>query len=280
MSVYPTWFAELPDAAQEQAAYASACTGSTDVGTLHRAARQHNWHQSAPAVQAWTEATLAEAKTHCESHRWTDLAPLTAVSERDFELVTHRVVGWIRDPALKGQCLKAKTDPDVLRKLAIQVHDSAKFTKTGLPNALWLGSVPQANGVAAFDADHMHRVVSAFGLWHFGELPPDDAGAVLRIVYRLGSNVPLFKPDWRHGYPGFYFSCAPTVMGSGLARDLQSGELRCKEWIARATDIDPYRDIVSASCVVPAASYNHYELPPAYWNMLAKEIQNANEGAP
>lgn len=280
MSVYPAWFAEVPDGTQDQAAYAMACTGSADAEVLHRAARHHHWHQSAAAVQAWTGASHSEAATSCETHRWFDLTPLAAVSERDFELVTHRVVRWIRDPALKDQCLKARTDPDVLRKVAIQVHASATATGVGTPRALWLGSAPQADGVAAFDSNHMHGVVSAFGLWHFGELPPDEFGAVLRIVYRLGPNVPLFKPDWRHGYPGFYFACARTVMGSGLARDLQTGELRCKEWIARATDIDPYSDIVSASCVLPAALRNHYELPPVYWEVLAREIQGTNGGAP
>ena len=280
MSVYPAWYAEVPQIAQDQAAYATACTGSADAEVLHRAARQHHWHQSAAAVQAWTGAPHSEATTNCETHRWTDLAPLAAVSERDFELVTHRVVSWIPDPALKDQCLKGKHDPAVLRKVAIQVHASATAAGAGVPQDLWLGSAPQADGVAAFDSGHMHSVVSVFGLWHFGELPPDDSGAVLRIVYRLGPDVPLFKPDWRHGYPGFYFACAPTVTGSGLARDLQTGELRCKEWIARATDIDPYRDIVSASCVVPAALHNHHELPPAYWNVLAHEIQSANRGAP
>lgn len=280
MSAYPAWYAEVPHTTYDQAAHTSVCDGSADAKVVYRAARQHHWHQSAAAIQAWTAAPHAVATTNCETHRWTDLAPLAAVTERDFELVTHRVVRWISDPALKDQCLRARTDPDVLRKVAIQVHASATGTGASVPKALWLGSAPQADGVAAFNSDHVHGVVSAFGLWHFGELPPDDSGAVLRIVYRLRPDVPLFKPDWRHGYPGFYFACAPTVTGSGLARELQSGELRCKEWIARTTDIDPYRDIVSASCVVPTALHNHHELPPAYWNVLAHEIQSANGDAP
>ena len=280
MNAYPAWFAEVPDAAQDQNAYASVCAGSAGAETLHRAARQHNWHQSANEVQIWLQPTHASAKQNCETYRWTNLAPLTAVVERNSEFVTHRVVRWINDPALKDQCLKARADPAVLRRVAIQVHANASTNRAGAPSALWLGSAPEADGVAPFDSTRVHGLISAFGLWHFGELPPDDFGAVLRIVYRLRPNVPLFKPDWRHGYPGFYFACAPSATGSGLTRELQSGQLRCKEWIVRATDIDPYRDIVSASCVVPSALHNHYELPPAYWNGLADEIQSANGGAP
>lgn len=280
MSAYPAWFAEVPDAVADQAAYATACTGSVDANVVHRAARRHHWHQSSSAVQAWAGAAYADATKNCETQRWTALTPLAGVSERSFEFVTHRPVRWLPDPVLKSQCLTARADPDVLRKVAIQVHTSATAASTGRPKALWLGSAPQGDAVATFDSDHMHDIVSAFGLWHFGELPADEFGAILRIVYRLEPSVPLFKPDWRHGYPGFYFACAPTVPGSGLARELQTGQLRCKEWIARATDIDPHRAIVSASCVLPTTAHNHHELPATYWNAVAQEIQHASKSAP
>lgn len=274
MNAFPAWFAEPPDFAADRQAFDKAYGGDDSAGVLHRAARHSNWKQSTPIVQTWTQADHVAATQHCNTNLWDGVAPLTMVSERNAEFVFHRPVRWLPD-SLKTQCLNAMNDPAVLRKVAIQFHAGLPLTGPTSPRAVWLGSITQADNIGPFDPSQIHTVIAAFGLWHFGGLPPDDSGAVLRIVYRLSPEVPLFKPDWRHGYPGFYFAYVPSAPTSGLTRDLRSGQLRCKEWLARATDIDPYRDIVSASCVVPAAMHNHYELPPAYWSGLAQEIKDS-----
>lgn len=270
MVSYPAWYRENVDLSEDQAAYQGVSSRSTSAPEqLHCAARYYNHTQSSSQVQAWTGLDSASATQACSVHRWTGskLCTVTAALHSN-----HRQLRiWLaRYRDVIKPMLAEPDDPVTLLKAAKNLHRAiVDFDPESL---VWLGDEEELNSIARFDADEVQALMSALGLWHFGEVAAGPEGAILRIRYRLDGSVPLYKPDWRHGYPGFYFACAPHVHGSGQTRDLQTGTLKCKEWVAKMSEIDPNTHIVGAECVLPAKSCNHYDLSAAYIATLAGEM--------
>jgi len=147
---------------------------------------------------------------------------------------------------------------------------------------LWLGNKDQLEARHSWRAESLHDLLADLGLWHFGSVPANVDGAVLRLVYEVDDQVPLFKPDWRHAYPNFYWVAAPSDHAHGLARDLRTGQCHCHEWVTKLGELDPLAHLVEVQCLMPVASRNHYEAPDAYWQALQAEIvaDAARRGAP
>lgn len=260
----PNWFSEQADFALDKSAHGLVDKAGGDLSTLHRAARHHNWLQSDKPVQNWTQLPHNDALSECKSNCWVNSIIKGEASEM---LVTHRRVPWLGDPDLIHRVLNEQNDEEALLKIAIILHRNLDADKM-----LWLGEQEELDLIQQFDSDGLHILLTSLGLWHFGAVPGNDDGAILRITYRLDPGVPLYKPDWRHGYPNFYFACAKHFPKYGMTRDLVSGNLKCKEWIAKVSDIDPYRHIISAKCVIPSTKHNYYEPDQAYWDTLSAEI--------
>lgn len=272
----PHWFTDGADFTGDSDAYVALANGDdADPGALHRAGRHYNWLQSPEPVRSWTRLAHNEAKQACHAHCWSGLSAPTFSSAGQ---VTHRRVQWIRDPELSRRILDERDNPDTLRKAAVRLHRAlADHNPEGI---LWLGDQEELDRRHAFEPEGVQTLLAVLGLWHFGDVSADDSGAVLRIVYRLDAAIPRFKPDWRHGYPNFYFACATDTGESGMTRDLASGHLACKEWVVKLSDIDPHRHIVAARCVIPGAACNHSEPPNVYWQTLTEEIDRYAKAQP
>lgn len=267
---YPVWYRENVNFNGDREAYQElGRVSQLTPGLLHRAARYYNHAQSSPKVQAWTKLDHESAEQACMENRWSDAIVCKAkipLHANHRELKT-----WLaRYRDLLKPVLAERDNPITLRKVARNLHQAIVDFDPG--SLIWLGDQKELDGIARFDADGVQSLLAALGLWHFGEVSAGDGGAILRITYRLNGSVPLFKPDWRHGYPAFYFACTPGLPESGKTRDLQAGTLKCKEWVAKMSDINPNDHIVGAECVFPAQSRNHYELSKTYIATLAAEI--------
>lgn len=266
----PNWFDEPHDWVRDQQAWQAIKVPSPQLEQrqLHRAARHQNWHQAPSTVKTWTGQNQANASAQCQQNFWRDIAPVASPPARRF--VTHR---------------KFQTMPDeVKQKLSGHLQNTAYLLtclrdwhvkeRNDKPNKpLWLGSKEQLDSHYPLESKNLHRLLAALGLWHFGAVPAGQDGAVLRLEYEIDDQVPLFKPDWRHGYPAFYWSAASTTYPHGLTRDLSTGQPNCQEWVTALSELDPLLHLVDVQCVLPAEAHNHYELPATYWAALQAEIE-------
>ena len=275
MIAHPDWYSGNSDFDSDQAAHVQVCNGASEATHVHRAARHHHWRQSDQVVRGLTGLPRAEAAAKCQTSSWTDLVA-SAVNRRD-ALVTHLKVANAGGSSWRKNVHENANNAERLRDLAILWH--IESTQKGSGRALWLGHERDVNANAPFDADNLHRVIAALGLWHYGEMAADTDGAVLRISYTLDETVQLFKPDWRHAFDAFYFATTPGVAGHGLTRNLQTGDLQCKEWVAPIDKVDPKVHLLSARYMVPSSLHDHYELTSSYWSKVRSEIL-ANRGGP
>jgi hypothetical protein len=193
------------------------------------------------------------------------------------ELVTHVALSRM-DTDLRQRVLRDQNDTNLLTQAARAWHRdlSAKSPH----RAVWIGARSEIDVVAAASPTPVHAVVAALGLWHFGALNAGPDGAVLRVVYRVDEAVPLYKPDWRHGYPYFYFASAAEHSDAGRTRSLTTGQLHCKEWLAKLDSLDAQAHLTEAKCLLPDSLHNHYDLQPLYWQTLATEIQQSIRATP
>jgi hypothetical protein len=184
-------------------------------------------------------------------------------------------VHHVRDSELKKRILRDRNDAAGLKQAAQALHRQLVTVTPG--RCLWIGERVEVDSVAAAAkanaAEPLHAVVAALGLWHFGDLPASSDGAVLRVVYRVEQDLALYKPDWRHGFPVFYFACASAHQDAGRTRSLTSGQLQCKEWIAMIDALDPRLHLSEAHCLIPQTHQCHHDLPDLYWQNLAAEIR-------
>ena len=209
------------------------CSGLVDAAFVHRAARHHNWRRSDTTVQTWTQQVHRDAQRECRTECWDGIRAV--IGPQNVEFVTHKRVQYLNDPALRARILGSMGDSEGLRRAAIEWHKDLRDT---YPNGtLWLGERAEVDAARSFDANSLHAIVAELGLWHFGELNADDSSVVLRLTYRLEDDVQLYKPDWRHGYPYFYFATVPAVIDHGFTRELSTGNLQRKEWIAKISEI-------------------------------------------
>jgi len=265
----PPWANDPPDHTEDATAYNVVEATTTDETVLHRACRHHNWQQSQTKVQTWTALQPKESKEKCAEEFWSDMTALGTDAEK--LVTTHCRVHYLREDIKQG--LLQAANPEALKRVVQELH--SQWQAKAKP-ALWLAAHDELNQRYPFDSDHLHELVAALGLWHFGIVPGNSAsGSVLRVTYRLPQEVELYKPDWRHGYPNFYFAVCPKEALHGLTRSLEDGELKCKEWIVPLEKIDAEKYIDSVSLVHPEAEQNHYNLPDKYWRAVAAEIHNA-----
>lgn len=268
MIEFPDWFSSNADFELDKSAYAQVCQGATTPAPLHRAARHHHWHQSNESVRGMTSLPSGDAKTKCKLSRWQGIVISNTGTRAG--LVTHLRVAYQSDEHWKKLVHKNAQSADDLRLLAIAWHQRPQSLTER--KTLWLTEQIEIDSGSVFDSDSLHRIVAKLGLWHFGEMSNDRDSAVLRIHYRLDNSVPLYKPDWRHAYDAFYFATTPGVEDHGLTRDLQTGDLVCKEWITGIDQLDPARHIVAAQYVVPSTTHCHYDLAPSYWTNVREEV--------
>ena len=267
MSV-PPWLDDRPDHGIDAVAYDSVTAMTTDPAVLHRACRHHNWQQSREEVRAWTALPLEASEEMCTQEFWIGMVPADGHAQG---LVTLCRVAFL--PASVRQGIFQATNDVALKKAVQELHDQWRDKRK---LAVWLADVDELGARHAFDADHLHDVIAVLGLWHFGEVQGNrESGAVLRITYQLPEDVPLYKPDWRHGFPNFYFAVAPTGTPHGLTRSLADGRLSCKEWIVPLEQVDAEQHIIEVNWVHPPTIRDHYQLPVDYWQTVAEEIHQA-----
>jgi hypothetical protein len=268
----PMWYEDSPDWTTDKSAHDDVVNRKEqDARRLHRAVRHHNWRQDIAAVQEWTRHAHGVSRKLCWSEAWTGLSP---VSPRGpLQLVTHRLLVQLNDADLERQVLANLNDPHQLLLLARRWHQGLSTARP--QGAIWLGDKVEVESRVPFEPDRLHDTLSVLGLWHFGLLPAAHAGAVFRLVYEVDNDVPLYKPDWRHGYANFYWASVPKIDSHGLARDLATGTLQCKEWVAKIDQLDARKHLKSAQCLVPNTAHCHYDLPEPFWSTLAHEIQGA-----
>jgi len=270
----PSWHTDCVFS-DDQAHHDMVCRGSTDEGSVHRASRHHNWRQSNTTVQAWTSAPLSDAQRYCADERWQGLSAV--VRPGKMEIVTHVALSRMDDD-LRQRVLRDQRDAGLLKQAARAWHRA--LSAKSPDRVVWIGSRAEIDAVASAGSASLHTVVAALGLWHFGAMPAGSDGAVLRVVYRVDEEVPLYKPDWRHGYPNFYFASASGHLDAGRTRNLTTGTLHCKEWLAKLNTLDAQAHLTEAECLVPDSWHNHYDLAPLYWQTLAAEIQQSAQPTP
>jgi len=262
--------------ADDQESHKLVCQGNVSEHSVHRAARHHNWQQSNGAVQTWTRAAEADAIKQCRAAHWQGLAGVAR--PRQMELVTHVALSRM-DPDLRQRVLRDQSDSSLLIQAARAWHRD--LSARSPERAVWIGARTEIDSVAAASSrTPVHAVVAALGMWHLGALPAGFDGAVLRVVYRVDEAVLLYKPDWRHGFPNFYFASAAAHTEAGRTRSLTTGQLQCKEWLAKIDTLDAQAHLADAECLVPDTLHNHYDLSPLYWQTIAAEIQHAAKQTP
>lgn len=272
MAPYPVWYEDSPDWAADKSAHEEVLNGDvSDARRLHRAARHHNWSQDCPSVQRWTNLSHGDSQQLCWREAWTGLTPVPPVGVH--QLVTHRLVASLKDADLEKQVLENLHDPRELLMAARQWHQRESSHPS--PRAIWLGDKLDVESKVPFEANRLHDTASILGLWHFGYMPADRTVAVIRLVYEVDDDVPLYKPDWRHGYANFYWASVPSIASHGLARELATGTLQCKEWVARLDQLDARKHLKAAQCLVPLTPHSHYDVSDAFWSTLKMDIRKA-----
>lgn len=272
MAKYPVWYEDSPDWATDKSAHDKVVSGEdADAHRLHRAARHHNWLHDSPQVQAWTNLTHRDSQPLCWREAWTNLTPVPPIGTH--QLVTHRLVASLKDADLERHVRENLNNPHELLMVARQWHQ--RESSHSSPKPIWLGDKLDVESKVPFEPARLHDTASMLGLWHFGYMPADRDGAVIRLVYEVNDDVPLYKPDWRHGYANFYWASVPSVPDHGLARDLSTGTLQCKEWVARLDQLDARKHLKAAQCLVPLTAHSHYDVPEAFWTTLKRDIRIA-----
>ena len=267
MNLLP-WYVD-PDFDGDQTAHSEVCVGASDPAQAHRAIRHHHWRQSPTTVQGWTQGPRQDAQARCGEHRWDSLHPIKPVD--GMHLVTHVALSNLGSSELRKRILAGRHDKDLVKLAATAWHQEFSAKRPGW--AMWFGERDDVDAGQAWGPTTLHAVVAALGLWHFGELAANEDGAVMRVTYRVDDKVELRKPDWRHGFPNFYFACAAGIPDAGRTRNLRNGELRCKEWIVSIDSLQPKDHLLDAECIIPDTDHCHYDLAPTYWESLAAEIR-------
>lgn len=269
MAPYPVWYEDSPDWAEDKNAHDEVTHRNLfDAQSLHRAVRHHNWLQEDFPVRGWTSQPHKQSQSLCWQETWTNLSPVPSNGTR--QLVTHRLVASLKNVDLEKLVLDNRNDPGELLIAARQWHQ--RESSLSSPKAIWLGDRSDVESKVPFVTANLHNTVSILGLWHFGYLPADREGAVIRLVYEVGDDVPLYKPDWRHGYANFYWASVSSIPEHGMTRDLSTGTLQCKEWVARLDQLDARKHLKAAQCLVPEAAHSHYDLTDAFWHQLKLDI--------
>ena len=268
----PTWFDEVPDWKADKEAWNSirAKTASADPQNLHRAIRHHNWREAQPPeVQHWINCAMHDISVmNCRKQYWFNLKP---ISKSNIRFVSHRYIFTLKNLKIKKNILQNHNDRKKLLTYA------QEWDRTIIENdhiaACWLCPKDTIEKIASFDQKNIHTIIASLGLFHFGQVPSGADGAVLRVEYELDADMPLYKPDWRHGYPNFYWATPPQELNHGMTRNLLDGKRICPELIIPFEKLEPQKHLVAAQCVFPKEPYNHYDLPDRYWKQLQSEIK-------
>ena len=262
------------DATADEAAYRQLAPTVGNEAALCRAARHHNWAQSDADVQQWTRSDEASSKSLCRSNIWANARPTAQGSVR---YVNHIRRSWL-DPRVQQDMDACLHDAARLRELFIHQHTvwTADHRKR---NLFWLAELAEVDKRASFAPTTVAAVAQALGLYHMGVLGTEATAGIVRLTYEFSPQFDLFKPDWRHGYPEFYFAVAPAALPHGLARSLVDGRLDCREWVIPLREVEA-ENLVDVSYQISATEFDASDLPVTYWSGLRAEIIAAKPVAP
>lgn len=225
----------------------------TNEVLIAAAARYANWMTSSSAVRGWTGHDDRDMRTR---HRLTGLLPVSTTESLSY---THTLLSWLNDPK---KWLKNRDEPTGLIKLARSQHD----TWIGKQKMIWITDQSPATHSLV---DLMQRL----GLYHFRALKA--SGQVVRFCYQLDEACPSFKPDWRHGFDGFYFAGAAAFSTHGMTRSLQDASLACKEWIVAAEAVNVTKHLKAVEILDIDRDVQLDAPLPVYWENLKSEISHA-----
>lgn len=224
-----------------------------DEVMIAAATRYASWMTSSSAVRSWTGHDDRNMRTQ---NRLNGLLP---VSPTDGFSYTHTLLGWLNDPA---KWLKNRDEPTGLLKLARYQHD----TWIGRQKMIWITDESPAT-------HSLTDLLQRLGLYHFRALKARQQ--VVRFCYQLDETCPSYKPDWRHGFAGFYFAGATAFPKHGMTRSLQDAGLACKEWVVAAEAVNVSKHLKAVE-VLDVERDVQLDAPlPIYWENLKNEISHA-----
>jgi len=110
-------------------------------------------------------------------------------------------------------------------------------------------------------------------LYHFRALKAKQQ--VVRFCYQLDETCHSYKPDWRHGFDGFYFAAATAFPIHGMTRSLQDARLACTEWVVAAEVVNVAKHLAAVEILDMEHDVQLDAPPPIYWENLKNEISHA-----
>ncbi|MBN8506428.1 MAG: hypothetical protein J0L58_18330 [Burkholderiales bacterium] len=274
MSADPDWLSKQ-DAVADERAWIEVCSDGSlrSPERVCRAARHHNWRTAPEQVQG-CKVSETTFKARDIAGNWTNTATTSLPTQKRF--VTHALVKWSDDTSTVQQVLQFLKDPlSMPRDFLTQVARDFHQYNVSNSKPLWLAEEDEMKTVVHVGSTDWLERVCALGLFHFlpiSEVPKD---AVLAFVYQLEPGQVMHQPDWRHGYPGFYFAAQPSGLGHGFTRDLRDGQLKAKEWVVPPGQIDPRRHLVHVDVARVGTPMKKDKLPSQYWQVLGDEIAEA-----
>lgn len=274
MVTNPSWLSEQ-DAAADEAAWRHVCADTTfrSPESVCRAARHHNWRHAPIQAQGCTYSKAAAASRK-PLEDWINTCASPLAAERRF--VTHTLLRWHPDPSTLRWFRQYRQNPDAMPE-DFRRNAALAFVRHRIENTrpLWLADEAEMENLAPLATSDWLERVASLGL--FGFLPittePDDA--ILAIVFSLRAGQVLHQPDWRHGYPSFYFAAQPQGKGHGLTRDLRNGQLVAKEWVLAAVELEDPTQLKHAQVGYVKTAMQRDSLPALYWQALGDDIAKA-----
>lgn len=231
-----------------------------DQFQIQSAARYANWLCGNIDARTCTADKGEKSSENRTAQRLFGLIPAESASQMVY---THALPKWLNGSA---QWLALRDDGPALRELA----ERQLQTWTKRQKMCWV--TDQSPTPLSLD-DLLQRL----GLFHFGPLRAGES--VVRFCYRLDQNCPSYKPDWRHGFDGFYFASAAAFDAHGMTRSLQDASLACKEWVLATENINVSKHLHTVE-VVDCKTDVYLDAPPiTYWENLKNEIMQGQRSA-
>lgn len=245
---------EFIELERDRNAYEQVQSGRcTDEVMIAAATRYANWMTSGAAVRSWTSHDDPGVRT---LNRLNGLRPVSTTQGISYN---HRLLGWLND---SPKWLKNRDEPSELLRLARFQHEAWVDQQ----RMIWITDQSPAT-------HSLTDLLQRLGLYHFRALKARQQ--VVRFCYQLDETCPSYKPDWRHGFDGFYFAGATAFPTHGMTRSLQDAGLACKEWIVAAEAVNVTKHLKAVE-VLDIEHDVQLDAPlPIYWENLKNEITHA-----
>lgn len=145
-----------------------------------------------------------------------------------------------------------------------------------------------SNGYSLWIAENCHTAKNfdgiciaarELGLYHFGQLTLDVPLVAFHL--RTRQAIEVIKPTWAHAFANWYFDPAPEGCyqspAHGLARCLETGELRRKEWVVRPEQMATAFEVVSVHLSHEVDDVNpmpdFHQLGANYWGNVEARVK-------